>query len=76
MRSFLIITFTLLIGWFLIHIIVISIDGLADQDNVADVAVILGNKVNEDGTLSPRLEARLACGLKLFRTGRVKKQMM
>jgi vancomycin permeability regulator SanA len=32
----------------------------------------LGNKVNEDGTLSERLEQRLLYGLKLYRLGRIK----
>jgi len=39
----------------------------------ADIAVVLGNKVNEDGTLSDRLEKRMECGLDLYRSGRVKK---
>jgi vancomycin permeability regulator SanA len=63
----------LFLSWFLIHSIIISIDGLTDKKCIADVAVILGNKVNEDGTLSDRLKSRLDCGLGLFKTGRVKK---
>ena len=38
-----------------------------------DIALILGNKVNEDGTLSKRLEKRLECGLNLYQNGQVKK---
>ena len=51
----------------------ITIDGLRDNDMQADIAVILGNKVNEDGILSKRLEKRMECGLNLYRNGRVKK---
>ena len=59
--------------WFIVHIIYISIDGLTDDNKNADLAVILGNKVNIDGTLSERLEKRLECGLTLYKNGRVKK---
>lgn len=48
-------------------------DGLIDSHEQADLAVILGNKVNEDGTLSKRLEKRLECGLTLYKNGQVKK---
>ncbi|WP_148229677.1 MULTISPECIES: YdcF family protein [Cellulophaga] len=51
----------------------ITIDGLTKNEKTADIAVILGNKVNEDGTLSERLEKRLQCGLRLFQNGQVKK---
>ena len=59
--------------WFTGHLIYITIDGLKDSHEQADLAVILGNKVNEDGTLSERLEKRLECGLVLYKKGRVKK---
>jgi len=59
--------------WFFGHIIYISIDGLAKNENKADIAVILGNKVNEDGTLSERLEKRLECGLQLYQNNQVQK---
>lgn len=64
---------TIFLIWFIGHIIYITIDGLHDNGKSADVAVILGNKVNEDGTLSERLEKRLECGLNLYRKHRVKK---
>jgi vancomycin permeability regulator SanA len=57
--------------WVLVHTLLITLDGLHDQQQHADIAVILGNKVNEDGTLSERLAQRLACGLALYRGGRV-----
>lgn len=59
--------------WFFIHILVIILDGLLNNRSSAEVAVILGNKVNEDGSLSERLTKRLECGLSLFREGRIKK---
>lgn len=65
-------TFTILLIWFFGHIVYITIDGLTKNEKNADIAVILGNKVNEDGTLSERLEKRLECGLNLYRNGQVK----
>ena len=60
-------------AWFIIHTIVISIDGLSATRQSAELAVILGTKVNEDGTLSERLCKRLDAGLRLFHSNRVKK---
>ncbi|TCN57435.1 YdcF family protein [Flavobacterium circumlabens] len=64
---------TLFLLWFFGHVLYITIDGLSDNGEKADIAVILGNKVNEDGTLSERLEKRLECGLRLYQNHRVKK---
>ena len=60
-----------LAAWVLVHTLVITCDGLHNGQQRADIGVILGNKVNEDGTLSERLTQRLACGLALYRSGRV-----
>lgn len=60
-----------LAAWLLIHTLLITLDGLHDRQQRSDIGVILGNKVNEDGTLSARLTQRLACGLALYRSGRV-----
>ena len=57
--------------WLLIHSIVIISDGLTDEGQSADYAVIFGNKVNTDGSLSERLEKRMECGLQLYRNKRV-----
>jgi vancomycin permeability regulator SanA len=65
--------FLIITIWFLGHLIYITIDGLTDNNKKADLAVILGNKVNSDGTLSERLEKRLECGLTLYKNARVKK---
>lgn len=43
--------------------------GLRDDVGRADVALVLGNTVNPDGTLSPRLEGRMAEALRRYREG-------
>lgn len=58
--------------WVIMHIGYTIIDGLSDKGQSADIAVVLGTKVNEDGTLSTRLEKRLECGMKLYLNGRIK----
>jgi len=60
-----------LISWFLLHLCIITIDGLTDEEDISDVGVILGNKVNQDGTLSARLKHRLDKGLQLYQEGLV-----
>src|SRR5690348_5039955 len=43
--------------------------GLHDRVGKADIALVLGNTVNPDGTPSPRLRARLDKTLELYRAG-------
>ena len=45
------------------------IEGLDDNLHSADVAVVLGNKVEPDGTPSPALQARLDHAVDLYRHG-------
>ena len=52
--------------WFVIHQVVIITDGLTDENTKTDVAVIYGNTVHEDGSLSERLKARLDRGIQLY----------
>lgn len=59
--------------WFVIHAICITIDGLNDDNIKAEYAVVLGNTVNPDGTLSERLRSRVDAGLELYRKAKVKK---
>jgi len=59
--------------WLVIHSLYIIIDGISDDGKSADIAVILGSKVNEDGTLSKRLEERLKTGEELIKKHRVRK---
>ncbi|MBQ0151649.1 MAG: YdcF family protein, partial [Chryseobacterium sp.] len=60
------------IAWVLMHSFIICVDGLRDQNKNADVAIVLGNKVNEDGTLSERLKQRLDQAVKVYSDKRVK----
>lgn len=71
-KAFKIICFTIFV-WFVMHSAYIISDGLSDTEAKADVAVILGNKVNKDGTLSERLEKRLETGVQLYQNQRIKK---
>lgn len=51
----------------------IYVDSIAFADLDAEYAIVYGNKVNEDGSLSPRLKARLDAAVKLLRNGQVRK---
>ena len=52
----------------LIHALAITIDGVNDDglNSKASFIIVLGSKVNEDGTLSNRLKARLDKSIELF----------
>lgn len=52
--------------WFAVHQLVMISDGLTDENKKADIAVIYGNTVHEDGTISDRLKARLDRGIMLY----------
>lgn len=52
--------------WFIIHTLIITIDGLNDNIGVSDVAVVLGNKVDLDGNPSKRLQGRLDKAVELY----------
>lgn len=66
----------ILITWFLIQTAYMISDGLCDKGFTADIAVILGSKMNEDGTLSVRLKKRLDTGIELYKSHRVKKNLV
>ncbi|MEO6788189.1 MAG: YdcF family protein [Chthoniobacteraceae bacterium] len=57
------------LGAFVIATLVIVASGLRDDIAHADVALVLGSKVELDGTPSVRLRARLDRTLELFRDG-------
>jgi vancomycin permeability regulator SanA len=59
------------LAWLGIHNVVIISDGLTNSQSKADYAVVMGNKVNTDGTLSERLSKRLECSLELYRSKQV-----
>ncbi|MGL4631865.1 MAG: YdcF family protein [Leadbetterella sp.] len=67
------ILFILFTIWILGHSLFVTLDGLKDSHAKADLGLILGTKVNEDGTLSERLEKRLDCGLDLYKKGQIKR---
>ncbi|PJJ60642.1 YdcF family protein [Hymenobacter chitinivorans] len=69
-------TLALLATWGLLHTGFVVTDGLTDTGERADVAVVLGNTVNPDGSLSERLRQRLDCGLRLYQTGRVRRLLV
>ncbi|QTA85043.1 YdcF family protein [Desulfonema magnum] len=48
-------------------------DGHSDNYKESDVGVVLGNKVNSDGTLSPRLEGRLTKAYELYKNRVIEK---
>jgi vancomycin permeability regulator SanA len=52
--------------WFMIHIVFITIDGLNDELGYVDVAVVLGNKIEENGEPSNRLKSRLDKAIELY----------
>jgi vancomycin permeability regulator SanA len=55
--------------WFVVHTAFILIDGLNDELEPVDAAVVLGNKVEADGQPSERLQARLDRAVQLFEEG-------
>ncbi|MGO4373485.1 YdcF family protein [Paenibacillus sp. MCAF20] len=67
-KRFLIVVAILFI-WFLIHTTFVIIDGLNDELKPADVAVVLGNKVEVNGQPSNRLIARLDTSVELYNGG-------
>jgi vancomycin permeability regulator SanA len=61
-------TATVLVVAFLASMLLVAA-GLRDEIHEADVAVVLGNTVNQDGTPSNRLAARLDMAVELYRRG-------
>jgi len=61
------------IAWLLLHSAYVTYDGLNDYSGNADVAIILGNAVFADSSLSPWLQGRVDAAIKLYQEGRVKK---
>ena len=58
-----------LLLWFIIHTAFIVIDGLNDDLENVDLAVVLGNKVELNGQPSQRLQARLDKTVELYEKG-------
>lgn len=66
MKKIMFYLFILLVLWAVIHISLITIDGLNDKLEYVDVAVVLGNKVEENGEPSKRLKSRLDKAIELY----------
>ncbi|HPJ16507.1 MAG TPA: YdcF family protein [Spirochaetota bacterium] len=58
--------------WFALHISATIADGLNDEMEISDAAVVLGNKVDPSGLPSPRLKSRLDKAIELYEKGFVK----
>src|SRR5450432_227108 len=61
------------IVWLLLHSAYVIYDGLHDYGGKADVAIVLGNSVYADSSLSPWLKGRVDAAVKLYKEGRIKK---
>lgn len=57
----------------LVAISALVLDGFTDDLFKADAALVLGNSVFPDGTLSPRLRGRVERGMELYKSGLVPK---
>lgn len=68
-KRFLLTTSLLLLLAFTLSAALIVVDGLSDDIHAADVAIVLGNKVEKDGLPSARLRARLDKAIALYRQG-------
>ena len=62
----------ILLSWFIIHELIIVIDGLKSQPVKSEYGVIFGNTVNYDGSMSERLKSRVNEGLDLYKDSIVK----
>ncbi len=60
-------------GWFIVESAVTIHTGLSDTAQQAEYAVVLGSKVNENGQLSERLQARVDEGWRLYQDSLVQK---
>lgn len=76
MRRWLRIAGWVLLAWVLAHIVYTCVDGLNRYTGEADIAIVLGNKVERDSSLSPVLKGRVDEALKLYRQGRVPRIMV
>jgi vancomycin permeability regulator SanA len=61
----------LCLAWFGIHAVYVTWEGLHSYPGKADIAIVLGNTVYADSSLSPWLKGRVDKALELYRQGRV-----
>jgi len=62
--------------WIAGQVVYTCVDGLSDYKGKADIAIVLGNRVDQDSSLSPVLKGRVDKALKLYREGRVERIMV
>ena len=66
LKKKLIILCSIILIWVIAHVVIVTFDGLKDELKRVDAAVILGNKVEEDGKPSERLKCRLDRAVELY----------
>lgn len=59
----------LVAAWIVLHTAICAFLGVRDDVGAADLIVVFGNTVNEDGSVSPRLKARLDRAKWLYDSG-------
>lgn len=69
LKKQLLVGIALSIGAVILATAVLVLAGLCDHVGSSDIALVLGSKVESDGTPSPRLRARLDRTLELYRAG-------
>lgn len=62
--------------WLIAHIVYITIDGLVDYRGQSCMAIVLGNKVEADSSLSPVLAGRVDRAIALYKDGKVSRIMV
>ena len=60
-------------AWFAIQSILVAWDGLGDETGIADVAIVLGNRIEPSGKPGITVRVRLDRVLELYREGKVSK---
>ena len=68
-RRYVVRAFAATAALFILGTTILVVAGLSDSIGTADIALVLGSKVELDGTPSPRLRARLDRTLELYRAG-------
>ncbi|MFT6746395.1 MAG: vancomycin permeability regulator SanA [Glaciecola sp.] len=63
-------TFWILSMWFVTHVVTIAVLGTQNEYSFGVYTVVFGSKVNEDGTLSKRLAARLDKAVEIYNNER------
>lgn len=66
----------MVLSWILLHIAYVTYDGEHEYKGKADIAIVLGNAVYKDSSLSPVLQGRVDRALRLYKEGMVPKIMV